>query len=149
MLKTEEKFIDNLLQAGASLSSEWVGHQPRIFLRSLRKRLRMTQTQLAKRVGLPQSYIAKVESGVKKPTLDTWEKIFRGLYASITLLLIPEKMPAEILESQALEAAKKRVKYVAGTMALEEQLPSSEALREMVQEEKQRLLESKTTKIWD
>ena len=46
-------------------------------------------------------------------------------------------------------AAEKRIKYVAGTMALEEQRPSRKALQEMIEEEKQKLLASETTKIWD
>lgn len=81
-----------------------------VLIRSLRKRLRMTQGQLAKRVGLPQSYIAKIESGSKRPPLETLEKIFRSLNCSLTLLLIPEMGVDKLLEQQARAAAEKRVK---------------------------------------
>src|SRR5690606_3530290 len=101
-------------------------------IRLLRKRLRMTQKQLAKRAGIPQSYIAKIESGRTKPSLETWGKIFRSLHCSITVLLIPEKMPDDLLEEQAYATALKRVNYVAGTMALEDQLPSKRDLKEMI-----------------
>ena len=148
-LRSEEKFIDQVLDAGAKLHKEVVGHSPGVLLRSLRKRLRMTQRQLAKRSGFPQPYIASIESGRKKPPMNTLEKIFRALYCSVTFLLVPEVKANKILENQANEAATKRVRYVAGTMALEKQLPEKQTLREMIAEEKQRLLSSKTTKIWD
>ena len=109
----------------------------------------MTQKQLANRADLPQSYIAKIESGSKKPPIETLEKIFRSLNCSLTFLLIPEVDVDQLLEQQARMAAEKRVKYVAGTMALEDQLPSKKHLREMVEEEKKELLSSETTKIWD
>ncbi len=149
MLKSEKRFIDQVLKVGGGLPKEVIEHHPKVFIRALRRRLRMTQGQLAKRVKMSQSYIAKVESGSKKPTLETLERIFRELHCSLTFLLISDMSPDKILEQQAYAAAQKRVKYVAGTMALEEQLPSKESLQEMLDEEKQRLLDSRTTKIWD
>ncbi len=148
-LRAEEKFIDQVLNAGAKLAKEVIGFSPGVLLRLLRKRLRMTQKQLAKRAGFPQSYIASIESGRKKPPTETLEKIFRALYCSFTFLLIPEAQANHIVEHQASEAATKRVKYVAGTMALEKQLPRKSILQEMIAEEKQKLLNSKSTKIWD
>jgi len=149
-LRSEKKFIDQVLKTGAKLPKEVTGQLPGVLLRLLRKRLRMTQKQLAKRTKLPQSYIASVESGKKVPPFATWEKIFRALYCSLTFLLVPEALQTDaILERQARIAAQKRVRYTAGTMALEEQLPGKGALQEMVEEETQRLLNSNTTKIWD
>jgi hypothetical protein len=68
------------------------------------------------------------------------EKIFHGLECSLVFLLVPEIKPDDILERQAYEAAKKKVKYIAGTMALEEQLPSKKALQELLEEEKEETL---------
>lgn len=149
MLRSEKKFIDQFLNQGSSIPQEFLGHHPRILIRMLRKRLRMTQKQLAKRVGLPQSYIAKIESGSKYPTVPMMEKILRGFHCSLVFLIVPEMDPDEVLERQALEVARKKIKYVAGTMALEEQLPNKEIIEEMIEEEKKRLLDSETTKIWD
>lgn len=149
MLRSEKKFVDELLKAGKRFPQELSHHSPSTLLRSLRKRLRMTQKQLSKRTGVPQSYIARIESGKTKMTLETLEKLFRGLDCSLSILPIPEKMPDEILEQQAYAAAAKRVKYVAGTMALEDQLPTQAALSEMIEDEKNKLLNSETTKIWD
>jgi len=41
----------------------------RIALRQRRKQLRLTQAQLAAKIGKPQSFIAKLETGVKKEPL--------------------------------------------------------------------------------
>lgn len=148
MLRAEKKFIDSVLKAARSLPKELLCQETGTLVRSLRKRLRMTQQQLAKRVKLPQSYIARIELGRISPSIKTLEKIFRGLHCSLTFLLLPEVEPDVVLEQQAYLAAQKKVKYVAGTMALEEQLPNKGVLQEMVEEEKKRLLDSETTKIW-
>ncbi len=149
MLKAEKKFIDAMLKAGKNLPKELLFQSVSILIRSMRKRLRMTQHQLAKRVKLPQSYIAKLETGKSIPSMETLEKVFKGLGCAITLLLVPEIDPNELLKKQALIAAEKKIKYVAGTMALEEQLPSKKALEEMVAEEQKKLLDSGTSKIWE
>lgn len=149
MLQSEKRFIDSLLRSGKGLSHEFIHHSLHDLLRLLRKRLRMTQKQLAKRIGIPQSYIAKIEAGKSKPSLETWEKLFRSLHCSLAILLIPEKMPDKLLEEQAYAAALKKVNYVAGTMALEDQLPSKKDLEELIEDEKTELLNSESTKIWD
>lgn len=149
MLGSEKRFIDKLLQAGSTLPTDILFQDPKILLRTLRKRLRMTQQQLAKRVRLPQSYIAKVELGKVSPTVQTLQKIFQGLGCSLTVLLIPEIAPDELLTRQAYLVAQKRIKYVAGTMALEDQQPDKDALDEMILEEQKKLLHSETSKIWD
>ena len=147
MLPSEKRFIDAVLAAGTHIPKELIGHQPSTLVKSLRKRLRMTQRQLGKRVGLPQSYIAKIESGKKKPTLETLEKIFRGLHCSLALLLCPEHQSDEILDKQAHEAAQKKVRYVAGTMTLEQQLPSKDSLKQMIEEEKKKLLDLYSSRV--
>jgi DNA-binding XRE family transcriptional regulator len=52
-------------------------------LRYLRNRAGMTQTELAKRTDLTQSYIAKVEKNIKKLSESSREKICRALGVSI------------------------------------------------------------------
>jgi len=149
MLPAEQKLIDKLVKVGQSLPKELIGLTPQFLIRALRKRLRMTQAQLAKRLKLTQSNIARIESGKLSPTIETFEKILRGLGFSLAILPVAESHPDELLEKQAYEAAKTRVKYIAGTMSLEDQSPSLEATTEMIEDEKKKLLNSKTSKIWD
>lgn len=149
MLPSEKKFADKMLKAGKKLPKDMLFHAPGELVKLFRKRLRMTQQQLAHKCRLPQSYIAKLESGKARPSWNTLTKIFKVLGCSITLMLIPEFDLDFLLEAQAYMAAAKRVKYVAGTMTLEEQAPSQKSLKEMVKEEQKRLLDSGTSRIWN
>jgi len=45
---------------------------------ALRKRKKLTQAQLAKKIGTSQSAIAKIESGQRSPTTDTLVNIARA-----------------------------------------------------------------------
>ncbi|MBI2647565.1 helix-turn-helix domain-containing protein, partial [Candidatus Woesearchaeota archaeon] len=48
-------------------------------VKKIRKKLELTQTQLANRAGVSQSLIAKVESGRIDPTYSKTKKIFSAL----------------------------------------------------------------------
>lgn len=52
---------------------------------SHRKKLGLTQAELAERSGLKQSAIARIEREGAIPRLDTFEKVVRGLGLKITL----------------------------------------------------------------
>lgn len=48
-------------------------------IRSLREQRNLTQEQLALMTGVGRSYLAKVETGSRNPTVDFLEKIAMGL----------------------------------------------------------------------
>ncbi len=57
-------------------------------LRSLRKRKRWSQVDLAKKAKVSQAYIAKLETGVKKnPSLATLKRIVKALGVPVEQLL--------------------------------------------------------------
>ena len=57
-------------------------------LKQRREGKHLTQAQLAHKVGVSQTYIAKLESGDKKnPTLDLLKKIAKALGVPVTELL--------------------------------------------------------------
>jgi len=149
MLETEKQFIDHLLKIGTNMPSDAICKNPTSLIKSLRKRLRMTQKQLAKRVKLPQSYIAKIESGKVIPSLETLEKIFLGFKCNLSFVIIPTIPIDEIIKNQAYLAAKKNLKYISGTMALEDQLPTKDTINDLIKAEQKKLIDSKTSKIWD
>ena len=149
MLPAEKRLLDKIMEAGQNLPQDVVGLTPQFIIQVIRKRLRMTQTQLAKRLKLTQSHYSKIESGKLHLTIDTFEKILRGLGFTLAIVPVAACPLDEVLEKQAFEAAQKKVKYIVGTMSLEDQKPSLEAINEMIEEEKKKLLDSKTSKIWD
>jgi transcriptional regulator with XRE-family HTH domain len=48
------------------------------FLRQARRRADLTQRDLAERLGVPQSQIAKIESGAVVPRVDTLDRFLRA-----------------------------------------------------------------------
>ena len=56
-------------------------------LRSMRKMQDLTQLALAERVGITQAYLAELEKGTKRPSLDVLEKLCSALNCSADYLL--------------------------------------------------------------
>ncbi|MCB1080564.1 MAG: helix-turn-helix transcriptional regulator, partial [Chlamydiia bacterium] len=71
-------------------------------IRLLRKRFCMTQKQLAKRAGMPQSYISKIESGELEPTLKTIKKIFEVFSSDVIILPIARSSFDDVIKKQAV-----------------------------------------------
>jgi len=146
---SEKKFLDKILTFGKSLPEEMIIIAPGLLISMLRKRLRMSQKYLAQKLGVSQPYIARIESGKSIPSNKTLKRIFNVMGCSFAIILIPEKMPDEILQEQAKKIAQKRIQYVEGTMSLESQLPSREDMKELLIEEEKKLLSSTSEKLWE
>jgi transcriptional regulator with XRE-family HTH domain len=56
------------------------------FLREQQEQARLSVLQLAQAAGLPSSYLAQLERGVRKPSADVLQQIARGLQASAGML---------------------------------------------------------------
>jgi transcriptional regulator with XRE-family HTH domain len=69
-------------------SPEAAAHPPSFYMRALRGKLRMSQAQLARRSGIDQSQIARIELGKVQPELTTLRRLFDALFCD--LLVIPK-----------------------------------------------------------
>ena len=98
---TQKKILDTVAHYAIALPEELKKLPISILIRLLRKRLHMTQHNLAVRAKVPQSFIAKIESGREKPKLTTLEKIFSALFCEYVLIPIPIASFDEILQKQA------------------------------------------------
>ena len=58
-------------------------------VRLARSRARLTQRQLAERAGVPQSVIARIESGARQPTIPTLDRILAGAGVEVRYRLEP------------------------------------------------------------
>jgi transcriptional regulator with XRE-family HTH domain len=76
---------------------------PSALLRALRATLRMSQAQLARRCGVPQAHIARVESGVLDPRLSTLRRLFDAMFCDLVVLPRARKRPTDALAERALE----------------------------------------------
>ena len=118
-------------------------------IKLLREKLFMTQAQLAKRAGVPQSHIAKIEKGMLKPRLDTLQKIIKALYCDLLIVPKPRRDLDRLILEKIHHTAKKKVESVKGTMQLENQLPSSKIAAAMVKNEELKLRLNPSAKIWE
>ncbi len=118
-------------------------------LRLLRKRFFMTQTQLAEKSGLPQSFISKLERGMQQPSLETLKKLFSIFSCHLVVIPIASESFDVILERQAKKYATMHLDYVKGTMSLEKQLPDDDFSEALLEEETKKLLFTRDSKIWD
>jgi predicted DNA-binding mobile mystery protein A len=119
------------------------------WIRDLRKRMNMSQKQLAKRSQITQPQLSQIESGRAKVTMETLGKVFEGLFCDLLICPFPRIEIEEVLRKQAYFAAKKKLASLHGSMALEDQVPPKEFLEKKIQEVADDLIRSGSTEIWD
>ncbi len=118
------------------------------WIRILRTSLRMSQAELAKRSGLPQSHIASIEVGKTDPQVSTVRRIFDALSCKMVIEPYPMKPIEELLRNRARAVALKRLKQSSGTMALENQAPDSEIFRSLLEKRTDEIINDKRERLW-
>lgn len=118
-------------------------------MKVIRNTLHLTQTQLAKRAGLPQSHIAKIEAGRTNVQLQTIQRILNALNCDMFVIPKPRQRFVRILADRTKALAKWRVSRLMGTMALERQRPNDRTFRKLCKAEETRLLNQPSSAIWD
>ena len=69
--------VQTSTEAGKRIPGDWI--------RILRNRLRMTQTELAKRAHITQPNLAAIESGKVDPQVGTLRRIYKGLWCDLNI----------------------------------------------------------------
>lgn len=121
---------------------------PHAMIRALRAELHMTQTQLAKRAGITQSHLARIEAGKVDPQLSTLRRIFGALFCDVLVVPHRIKRPQDIMLERVKERARRNVLRVTGTMAFEKQTPDDETIRNLIRLEEARLLAHPSSEMW-
>jgi transcriptional regulator with XRE-family HTH domain len=146
---TTKRQIEHLQTLPDSLPA-WTRHlQPGELVRLLRQYLKMSQAQLARRSGVPQAKIARIESMKTDFRWSTLSKLLAALEAEPLVLPRARTSWTEWLRGRARRVAEQRVNRVLGTSALEAQQPSELDRQAMVNEETSRLLDSGGQVLWD
>jgi predicted DNA-binding mobile mystery protein A len=119
------------------------------WIRTTRKYLGMSQSILAKRARVPQSTISRVENGEIHVNISTLQKILQAL--SCDLLIVPQlHEPIDVIRrKQARKIAEKHMRYLKGTMSLEQQQLGARFIEELMKQEEERLLQEKNSKLWE
>lgn len=121
-------------QVGIRTPGDWI--------RALRNYLRMTQTELAKRVGITQANLVRIEAGKVDPQVSTIRRIYQALSCDLTLEPVLQKPLEQLLRDRARAIALRRLKHTMGTMALEQQAPDKEAFTALLEKQTDDILRS-------
>lgn len=146
---SEQFFIEELSQASKTVKVACKGLSIGSLIKSIRSQLGMSQSTVAKRAGIPQSTVSRVEQGKKDVSLSTLGKVLHALSCDLVIAPLMHDSISAIRRRQARKIAEKEVRYVTGTMNLENQQPDSLFMKNLLKQEEERLLHEPKAKLWD
>lgn len=115
----------------------------------VREALGMTQSQLAKRCGIQQNMVAKIESDTVDLRLSTARKLAKGLGCDLIARLVPQVEIEKVLDQKSFETARKLVGLSKSTAGLEKQMPEDRYIELQIKEMQQKIREKRTSSLWD
>lgn len=123
---------------------------PEGWVRTTRRALGMTMSQLAKRLGVQQSRIAEIEKTEVQDhlTLKTLRAAAQVMGCRFEYVFIPEEPLENLLKKQSLKIAKEKVDYISHQMALEQQELSLEEKEAQIKQLAEELLMT-PQKLWE
>lgn len=121
---------------------------PHVVIRGIRKALHMTQAQLAARAGLPQSHLAKIESGGVDVQWSTLGRILRAMNCEAVLVPKFTKEPEAAVRERIREVARGKVARATGSMARERQEPEERMIGLLLRSEEDRMRQGPSSEIW-
>jgi transcriptional regulator with XRE-family HTH domain len=146
---SEKLLIEEIMQAAQKTRVAVRGLTIGALIKSIRVQLRMSQKALAKRAGVPQSTISRIEQEERDANLSTLNKILGAISCDLVIVPLLQDSIDAIRRKQARKMAEKQVRYLKGTMNLEDQQPESRFIAELVKQEEERLLQGTNSKLWD
>jgi len=135
----------NLLQ-----NVDILARPPRGWIKAIREALGMTTAQLGKRLGVSQPRVLGIEkaevSGSIK--LESLERAAHALDCRLVYALVPRKPLEYLVEDRARELAKKRLRAISHSMALEDQRVDEADEQEHLERLVQKLLNQPGSALW-
>jgi predicted DNA-binding mobile mystery protein A len=141
--------LDGALQPAAVLR---VLTQPKPgWVAAIRRALGLTTRQMAKRLRLSQSSYTDAEANEARGTISLKQlrRVADALDCDLVYALLPRRPLAEMVDARATELARRRVRGVAHSMALEKQAVSDELTEAQVAAAKTELLAGRWSRLWD
>jgi len=132
-------------------NSDTLSRPPRGWIKAIREALGMTTTQLGRRLGVSQSTALGFEkSEVSKGiALETLERAAHALDCRLVYALVPRKPLESLVEDRARELAKKRLRAISHSMALENQRVDDIDEQEHLETLVQKLLNRPGSALWE
>lgn len=109
----------------------------------------MTQKQVAKRAGLHQSHIAKIESGTSNVRVDTLNKVFNAMFCDMSVLPNPRMNLDEVVEKRVRDKARTEVQIEMGKMRERGEKADEHTFHFLLNSVVERLNRTKSPEIWD
>ena len=146
---SEKLLIEEIMQAAQKTRVAVRGLTIGSLIKSIRIQLGMSQKVLAKRAGVPQSTISRIEQEERDANLSTLHKILSAISCDLVIVPLLQDSIETIRRKQAKKIAEKQVSYLKGTMNLEDQQPDSRFIKELIDQEEERLLQGPNSKLWN
>ena len=146
---SEKLFIEEIMQAAQKTRITVRGLTIGALIKSIRVQLGMSQKALAKRAGVPQSTISRIEQEERDANLSTLNKILGAISCDLVIVPLLQDSVDALRRKQARKMAEKQVRYLKGTMNLEDQEPASRFIAELIKQEEERLMQGPNSKLWD
>lgn len=146
---SEKLLIEEIMQAAQKARVAVRGLTIGALIKSVRTQLGMSQKALAQRAGVPQSTISRIEQEERDANLATLNKILAAISCDLVIVPLLQDSIEVIRRKQARKMAEKQVRYLKGTMNLEDQQPDARFIEELVKQEEERLLQGPNSKLWD
>ncbi len=147
--KSEKLLLEEISVASKALLKHQRGLEVGQLITLIRNQLRMSQRALARRAGVPQATVSRIESCHLEPNTATLNKIADAMECDLCIIIVPRSNLEAIRNKQAQIKAEKKIRYLHGTMSLEKQSPSPKLLQELIKDEVQNLLESSGSALWE
>jgi transcriptional regulator with XRE-family HTH domain len=146
---SEKLLIEDVMQAAKNTKVAARGLSMGFFIKSIRSQLGMSQKVLAKRAKIPQSTVSRIEQGKRDVNLSTLNKILSAIECDLVIVPLLQDSIEVIRRKRARKSAQKQIRYLKGTMNLEEQQPDSRFIAELIKQEEEKLLQGPGTKLWE
>lgn len=120
------------------------------WLRTLRKSLGMSTGALAKRLHISQPAVVQLEKGETKETvtLGSLRKAAAALDCDLVYALVPRKPLENMVRDQADAVARKELRTVSHSMALENQRPGPAVEEQQLHALREQLLAGSWQRLW-
>jgi transcriptional regulator with XRE-family HTH domain len=146
---SERLLIEEVTQISQKMRIALRGLSMGALVKAIRSQLGMSQKVLAKRAGVPQSTVSRIEQGERDMNLSTLQKILAAISCDLMMAPLLLESIDEIRRKQAHKVAEKHIRYLKGTMNLEDQQPDSRFMNELLKQEEERLLQGPNAKLWE
>lgn len=146
---SEKLLIEEIMQTAQKTRVAVRGLTIGALIKSIRVQLGMSQKALAKRANVPQSTISRIEQEERDANLSTLNKILSAISCDLVIVPLLQNSIDAIRHKQARKMAEKQVRYLKGTMNLEDQQRDSKFIGELIKQEEERLLQGPNFKLWD